>query len=232
MTNETPIVYQPNILIVGYSGSGKSTSYEGLPQDETTAIIETELKALPFKNKFPKIKTIESFEAFNKAFDIFKADPVVKIIVIDSISKHLERCLHYCRCGFKNYDIWTNYGGMGTALMNSMHSRDKIIIAISLDELVEEESNETGVVAKTYRKMAATFMGKELQGKIDKEFTIVCHTVLKKDQATGLMNFRFRVKPDGLTTAKTPRSMFSDAKDGLISNDMALIIKEISKISS
>ncbi len=226
----SPELYAPNILIVGDSGSGKSTSYEGLPQDGRTAVIETELKALPFKHQFPKITYVEDVMGFGRAIEKYKKDPEVKYIVVDSISKHLERCLQYCRGNYKNYDIWTNYGSMGGTLMQQLHSKDKIIIAISLAELVEEESNATGVVAKTYKRMAATLMGNELRGKIDKEFTIVCHTHLDKAKDTGLLNFYFRVKPDGLTTAKTPRAMFADAKNGLVPNDVCAVIKELAKL--
>lgn len=225
-------LYAPNILIVGDSGSGKSTSYEGLPQDESTAIIETELKALPFKHNFKHIEYVEDVPGFSKALEKFKKNPAIKYIVIDSISKHLERCLQYCRSNFKNYDIWTNYGSMGGAMMQSLHCKDKIIIAVSLAELVEEESNATGVVAKTYKRMAATLMGNELRGKIDKEFTIVCHTHLDKDKTSGMLKFSFRVKPDGLTTAKTPKAMFPDAKNGLIDNNVNLLLKELTKLSS
>jgi hypothetical protein len=78
--------------------------------------------------------------------------------------------------------------------------------------------------------MAATFMGKELQGKLDKEFTIVLHTHLQRDKATGLVKFNFRVKPDGLSTAKTPKVMFTESKDGLAPNDILLVLKEILKL--
>jgi len=227
VTNE---IYAPNILIVGDSGSGKSTSYEGLPQDGRTAVIETELKALPFPHKFQKIEYVDDVNKFYKALEKFKKDPEVKFIVIDSISKHLERCLSYCRTAFKNYDIWSNYGSMGSMLMNAMHCKDKVIIAVSLAELVELESNETGTVATVYKRMAATFMGKELQGKLDKEFTIVLHTHLQRDKATGLVTFNFRVKPDGLSTAKTPKVMFTEAKAGLAPNDILLVLKEILKL--
>lgn len=222
--------YAPNILIVGPSGSGKSSSFESLPQDGRTAVIESELKALPFPHKFTKIDYVDDINKFQAAVKKHMLDPEVKFLVIDSISKHLERCLQYCRSSYKNYDIWTNYGVMGSQLMNMLHSKDKVVIAISLDELVEEESNATGVVSKTYKKMAATFMGKELQGKLDKEFTIVAHTHLQPDRATSLCKFNFRIKPDGLTTAKTPRAMFADTKDGLIGNDITLILKELAKL--
>jgi hypothetical protein len=223
-------IYAPNILIVGDSGSGKSTSYEGLPQDGRTGVIETELKALPFPHKFQKIEYVDDVNKFYKALEKFKKDPEIKFIVIDSISKHLERCLAYCRGSFKNYDIWSNYGSMGHMLMNAVHCKDKIIIAISLAELVELESNETGTVATNYKRMAATFMGKELQGKLDKEFTIVCHTHVLRDKTSGMVSFNFRVKPDGLSTAKTPKVMFSDTKTGLAPNDILLVLKEIGKL--
>lgn len=223
--------YAPNILIVGYSGTGKSSSYENLPQDETTAIIETELKALPFKNRFPKVTYVETMDEYNNALKKYKEDAAVKRIVIDSISKHLERCLSYCRLTKKNFDIWTTYGQLGSSLMRDLHHKTKIIIATSLVEAVEEESNETGTMTSVKKMAAATFMGNELRGKLDKEFTIVAHTLLKKNTTTGLMDFLFRVKPDGLTTSKTPKAMFIDKKDGLISNDVNLILKELEKLN-
>lgn len=222
-------MYLPNIMIVGPSGSGKSSSYESLPQDETTAIIESELKALPFKNKFPNVTHVENIQEFDAAIEKQKAAPEVKRIVVDSMSKQLERCLNFCRTTKTNYDIWTFYGRMGSKLMTQFHSKDKIMIGIALDELVEEESNDTGVMSKTYRKMAATFMGKELQGKLDKEFMIVLHTVMKKDVRTGLIEHKFLCKPDGLTTAKTPKSMFAGQQ--FIPNDLSLVLKELEKLS-
>lgn len=222
--------YAPNILIVGYSGTGKSSSYENLPQDETTAIIETELKALPFKHKFPKVTTCETIADFIAADKKYKEDPLVKRIVYDSITKHLERCLGHCRTTKKGYDIWTAYGLMGSELMRILHHKEKIIIATSLNEIFEEEVNDTGTVTATNRMGAATLMGKELRGKIDKEFTIVVHTLNRKNK-DGTLDFLFRVKPDGLTTAKTPKAMFADKKDGLIPNDVALILKELDKLS-
>lgn len=221
--------YKPNILIVGDSGDGKSTSYESLPQDGTTRIIETECKALPFFHKFPKLTHVESVDEFNKAIDVAKADTECKYLVIDSISKHLERCLSYCRTTQKGYDIWNLYGRMGQNLMNQLHSTKQVIIAISLAELVETETNETGAVQKVYKRMAATNMGNELRGKFDKEFTIVLHTKLTRD-TTGKMSFNFLVKPDGLTTAKTPKSMFPGKT--LVQNDVKLVIDEMAKLGA
>ena len=219
--------YKPNILIVGDSGDGKSTSYESLPQDESVYVIETECKALPFLHKFPNLIHVDTMDEFNAAVAKAKADVKCKYIVIDSISKHLERCLSYCRTTQKGYDIWNLYGRLGQKLMNDLHSRTQIIIATSLAELVETETNETGVVQKFYKRMAATNMGTELRGKFDKEFTIVLHTKLTRD-AMGKMTFNFLVKPDGLTTAKTPKSMFPGKT--LVQNDIMLVLNELAKV--
>lgn len=223
--------YLPNILIVGPSGSGKSTAYENLllKHPDETAVIETELKGLPFKVKPKKITYVESWDQFEPAVQKYKADKEVKYIVIDSISKHLERCLQFCRISQKNYDIWTLYGKIGTTMFGLMHSKDKIIICTSLDELVEGETvGPDGIAMKTYKRMAATMMGNELRGKVDKEFTIVVHTDMRLKKANGAIDHRFLIKPDGITTAKTPRAMFGEQM--FIPNDVKLIIDEMNKI--
>jgi len=234
MTHEQPqttLTYAPNVLIVGHTGTGKSTSLEKLPQDETTFLIETELKSLPFKHKFPKVATCETTSAFDEAIAKALNDPIVKIIAIDSITKHLDRCLQYSRHAFKGYDIWTKYGQLGFALLKSLHHKDKIIIATSLPDTIEEEVTDGGSVGVAKKVAAAHLMGNELKGKIDKEFTIVAHTRLVKVAGSPLSGFKFIIKPDGLTTAKTPKQMFPTMKDGLIDNDVMLILNELSKIS-
>ena len=63
---------KPNVIVVGKSGSGKSTSLRNL-NPEKTAVLNTERKQLPFKgaNKFknvpvPDLATYKA--AFKKAY--------------------------------------------------------------------------------------------------------------------------------------------------------------------
>jgi len=126
------------------------------------------------------------------------------------------------------YDIWTHYGRMGYELVKALHSESKYMVALTLDELIEEESNITGGVKKTFKRMAATHMGKELQGKIDPEFTIVAHVQTKPKPSGEGVTHQFLIKPDGLTTARTPMDMFPDKN--FIGNDIMEIIKEIERV--
>ncbi len=221
----------PNILIVGPSGSGKSSSLESLPQDETTCLILTEPKALPFPHHFVNIKEVESYDKFLPTLEAAKNEPAVKRIIIDSLSKQLERSLMYCRTCYKNYDIWSAYGRLGFSLLNAMSHKEKIIIALSIDESVEQEvvdANNNGQLVTLYKRMAAVGMGKELLGKIEKEFMIVCHSLVKQNLKTNKVEYLFQTKGSQNTTAKTPRLMFDKLEgQGYVPNDLKKLLEEV-----
>lgn len=219
--------FLPNILVVADTGSGKSTSLENLPQDASTRILETEGKSLPFAHKFVGLRSCPKIDIFEAELDAALKDDAVEIIVIDSLSKHIHRLLQYCRATLKGYDIWNGYGVKGFQLLTKLHSTSKIIICTSHAEVHEiEDVNETLQSVKVNKKMAATFMGKELEGKIEPEFTIVLHMELKRTPK-GVEHF-FITKPDVVTTSKTPKSMF--VGQPRIPNDLMLVIKELSKV--
>jgi len=219
----TPSLYLPNILIAADTGSGKSSALEKLPQDETTRIIESEGKALPFAHHFD-VRSVNTIDEFDAESDKAHADSKVKIIVYDSISKHLHRILQMCRATMKGYDIWSGYGKYGFKLFKQMHSTSKIIIATSLVEVREfDDVNEQGNPIKTYKKVAATFMGKELESKIEPEFACVLHIDLKR--TPNGIEHQFITKPDGVTTSKTPRSMF--VGKNRVPNDISLVLNEL-----
>jgi len=219
--------YLPNILVVADTGSGKSTALRNLPV-EGTRIIETEGKALPFPNKFD-VRSCLTIDDFNKEVDTAMADKAVKILVYDSLSKHLHRLLSMCRATMKGYDIWSGYGVKGFQLMHKCHSTEKIIIATSHSEIREfDDVNELNMPIKTYKKVAATFMGKEFEGKIEPEFQIVLHMELKRTPK-GIEHY-FITKPDGVTTSKTPMAMFEGKPR--IPNDLALVVAELTKLAA
>lgn len=194
----------------------------------------TEPKALPFANTFKNVIINEDHTKYIAEYQGAVAKPYVKRIVIDSISKHLERCLNHCRTNFKNYDIWTAYGKLGFQLMNNLSDKRVVVIATSIDESVEQEvvditvnnptTNSTGgQLVTVYKKMAATNMGTELRGKIEKEFAIVAHSQVKREG--GKNAFIFQIKPTPTTTAKSPKAMFAGKET--IDNDVNLILREV-----
>lgn len=217
--------YLPNILIAADTGAGKSTALEKLPQNSSTRIIETEGKALPFSHNFD-VRSVNTIDEFDREADSALADPKVEIIVYDSLSKQLHRCLQMCRATMKGYDIWSGYGIKGFRLFKQMHSTSKIIIATSLVEVREfDDVNEQGSPIKIYKKVAATFMGKELESKIEPEFACVLHIDMKR--VSGGIEHLFITKPDGVTTSKTPKAMFQGKTR--IPNDIMLVIDELKK---
>lgn len=229
----TPTIemWAPNVLVVGPSGSGKTSSIESLPQSPLVDLILTENKGLPFAHKFPSVHIVEKMDGFLPKLKECKENTTSKIIVIDSISQHLERCLGNCRATLKGYDIWSQYGRYGFAMLNELSHKSKLIICLSLDESVEQEVVDTinvGQLKTIYKKMAAVGMGKELLGKIEAKFTVVVHTIVKTNLNTRLSEHFFLTKPTENTTAKTPKAMYPKLPDQMyVPNDLGKLVAEM-----
>lgn len=213
--------YKPNIMIVGPSGSGKSSSIVDLSPAETI-IIDTELKGFPFKNKPFDVKSVTSPDEFYKALTEALAAPEKKYIVIDTLTKHIENAMNFCRTCYKGFDIWSNYNMNIRRSVNMCKSKDKTIIVMCQDELTEIMSAEG---TKSSKRCAATLAGKEWDGKLEKEFLIVFFTDVRKnpkfsgveDVANRPMLYQFLTNSDGICTAKSPAGMFDRL---LVSNNL------------
>lgn len=212
-------IYQPNIAVIGPSGSGKSSSIQNL-DPETTGVIDTELKGFPFKTKFPNAVSIENFTKFYEEFDKMLANPKLKVIVIDSMTKHIENALNFCRSAYKNFDIWSNFNMHIRNSVNKCKSRDKVIVTMHIDELTEVVSPEG---TKSNVRRAATLAGKEWDGKLEKEFLMVFYTDVRKNAINvGKMKHSFLTNSDGVCSAKSPQGMFNEL---LIPNDLKMVIE-------
>ena len=76
---------KPNIIIVGPSGSGKSSSMRNL-DPKSTAVINTERKQLPFKNANDFMNVpVKSVSEFHSALDKAMESDKIKTIVIESL---------------------------------------------------------------------------------------------------------------------------------------------------
>lgn len=224
----------PFILIVGRSGSGKTTSLRNLDRN-TTALINTEEKGLPFKGDFKHHFHPVLVEGHDPGADLDVAavlkntnlgiisaikNPEVDLIAVDSFYKWTGFVLTQQRQTQRGYDIYGGHNEIVKKALNRWKLCRKPMVWLTIDDTIamqepEAEIERFGRCAKVY--------GKELAGSIEQEFTIVLFTETVR-QANGTLKYYFRVHGDGICTAKTPMGMF---KEPLIDNDLQAVLERV-----
>lgn len=208
------------VLLMGASGSGKSTSLRNLPAEET-AIINITNKPMPFKNKDGK--TIVTLKDFSKEGEneltyeelykrinatIQKTDK--KIIVIDD-SSYMMAFENFEKATNKGYDKFTTMAKNYYDLIKSAIScsDEKIVYVITHEEIDD--------VNQLYRPKT---IGKMLSNQLVIEglFSIVLRSVYKNG------DYIFQTQNDGTSVCKTPMDMFEQKE---IPNDLFEVDKII-----
>ena len=200
-----------HVLIVGAPGAGKSSSLNKLDV-KTTGFINAECKPLPFRNQFEHIVRTPSWDSFLQAYDLFAKDPEIKLIVVDSISKAFDWLLLKASAEKKGFDIYSMYNLEIGKFFQKMNMTEKEVIITAHYEILNVE----GVTERRTK-----VKGKEWEGVIEKEFTIVLFADKEGKDPLKPAIYRFWLnKP--LTTAKCPPDIFPGKTS--LPNDMAPII--------
>lgn len=193
------------ILLMGGSGTGKSTSLRNLPAKET-AIINVTNKPMPFRNKNGiKIVNCNNYEQMIKAILGTKK----RIIVVDD-SSYMMTFENFDKATNKGYDKFTTMAVNYYDLITTPQKCDgeKIIYFIT-----HEEVNEDMVAKpKTIGKMLSQ------QLVIEGLFTVVLRSMLKNNE------YVFQTHNDGTSVCKSPIDMF---EEDFIPNDLAEVDKII-----
>ena len=208
------------ILIIGESGSGKSTSIRNLNHEETI-IINVLDKPLPFKGFKKKYSPVSTGD---KQANYFSTDDHRKIIeciprvndkkdiknlIIDDFqyimaNQFMKKALE------KGYDKFTEIGQNAWQIIRDLTTcrEDLNCFVISHSDV-----DQTG-------KAKCKTIGKMLDDKICLEgmFTIVFHAITNDNK------YKFLTQNDGIHIAKSPMGMF-DSK--YIDNDLLEINKKI-----
>lgn len=208
------------VLLMGSSGSGKSTSLRNLPAEETT-IINITNKPMPFKNKDgKKIVTLTDFqkegekelsyeELYKRIISAIKSTKK-KIIVIDD-SSYMMAFENFEKATNKGYDKFTNMAKNYYDLIKSAIScgDEKIVYVITHEEIDD--------VNQLYRPKT---IGKMLSNQLVIEglFSIVLRSLYKNGE------YIFQTQNDGTSVCKSPMDMF-DSKE--MPNDLYEIDKII-----
>lgn len=191
------------VLILGSSGSGKSTSLRNFEENEI-GIFNVTGKPLPFRKKLPKVD--------NATYNVILqglSKPKLKTYVIDD-SQYLM--------AFESFDHAkeTGYGKFTNMALNFKNLITYIMVKTPPDVIVyflhHVETDENG-------RLKAKTLGKMLDNQLTVEglFTIVLLC-----QVEGSEHF-FITNSDGTNPAKSPIEMFEQ----IIDNDLKMVDKTI-----
>ena len=191
------------VLILGSSGSGKSTSMRNFDIDEV-GIFNVASKPLPFRKKIPKIDNA----TYEKIYKVLKKPKLKKYVIDDS--QYLM--------AFESFDHAkeTGYGKFTNMALNFRNLIDFIIRGTPNDVVVymlhHTEVTEDG-------KLKAKTLGKMLDNQLTVEglFSIV---LLCEIEGT---EHYFITNSDGTNPAKSPMEMF----DLKIDNDLKMVDETI-----
>ena len=204
-----------NIFIAGASGSGKTSSLRNLDPN-TTIILNTEGKALPFRNakSFRMNASVKNLTEFYALIKRAAENKECTTIIIDSFTSLSEQALAHCKANFKGFDQYKEYNSIIYDIIQNTKHIDKTIVFIGIDEPLQDDN---GTVTRCVR-----VDGKALKGSIEKEFSIVLWSVVKHED--GVTRHLFETNNIGETTAKTPMGMFETR---YIENDLNSVLTEI-----
>lgn len=204
------------VLVIGESGTGKSTSIRNLNPEETF-IINILDKPLPFKGYKKNYKKITQESGGNyfasddiqriKKMLIYIAEkmPEIKNVIIDDF-QYLMANEFMRRAKDRGFDKFTEIAqNAWSAIIQAQLLRDDLTIYF----LSHSEFSADGLYkCKT--------IGKMLDDKITLEgmFTVVLHTTVQDGK------YKFLTQHDGAHIAKSPDGMFDDL---LIDNDLSFV---------
>jgi hypothetical protein len=210
----------PNIIIVGETGSGKSSSLRNL-NDDSVAFIDTEVKGLPFANRARKYFPCTSPSQIKAARDAIAKDNAVRIVITDSWTKIAEMELEACKAMFKGFDIYSNLETRLRDHLKSFKSSRVINIVTALPEIVGATADSGG----EYKEKRAYVPGRALEGKVEAEFLIAMYTqVLPRDGNKDIMDYFLLTNRHGICPAKSPMGLFDKIR---VPNDLREVLKVV-----
>jgi len=219
------------ILIIGESGTGKTTSFRTLDPKETF-ILNVAKKPLPFKGWKTNYTTISKENAQGNYFSSDNADalvrtmkhindnmPHIKVVIVDDF-QYLMANEYMRRANERGFDKFTDIGKHAWEVAHAGKSLRDDITFIMVGH-AEETTDFKGT-----RKLKFKTIGKLVDNVITMEglFTVVLFTDINMN-GDKEVQYRFQTnQTDGGNTCKSPMGMFSET---YIPNDMGSVIETI-----
>ncbi len=224
------------ILLIGTSGTGKSTSTRNLNPEETF-YINVLNKPLPFakwKSKYVEFNSKTNPTGNLKVTDnptmisqivTYVADnrPEIKTLIIDDVNYVMQN--EYIRRSHeKGFDKFTAIGTDFAKMIQTIHTvkRDDLTIVMMMHPEVDvDASGQKQMKGKTIGKLVDQYL------TIEGMFSIVLYTkIQKKDNVS---EYYFETQNNGYNTAKSPMGMFETL---LIPNDLKYVIQKVEEYNN
>jgi hypothetical protein len=210
------------VLLLSQSGKGKTYSFREM-NPETTGFLNLENKPLPFKNQFkyhfrPSGKTgqeAKDLADIEKTLTEFAMNGDINCIVIDSISAYMDILLRHARKTRKGFDTWNFYNEEIDRFINLIKRVPKEVFVTAHYEILGVE----GVQEKR-----AKVKGKEWEGLIEKEFTVVLYGTSKAKE-NGRPEYFFNLYEED-SSSKCPPGIFGEEVIQ-IPNDSKMVLDHI-----
>ncbi len=202
------------ILLLGQSGKGKTYAFRNM-DPETTGFINVEDKPLPFKNKFKYHNRPKTITDVKLALKQYADNKEINHICIDSLSAYMDMLLAECRATKKGFDVWMTYAEELGKFLNFIKGIQKEVFITGHYEILGIEGNQ---------EKRAKVKGKEWEGVIEKEFTIVLYAD-NKFTDKGMPEYFFNAVQEG-TSAKCPPDLLGEGVIK-IANDCNLIFNKV-----
>ena len=202
---------KPNVIIVGPSGSGKSSSMRNL-DPKSTAVINTERKQLPFKNanEFMNVP-VNSVSEFHTALDKAMSSDKIKTIVIESFTSLIEIIFREADIRYKGFDVWSYYNKEIDKILDKSKNSNKYIIFTAIDGVYD---GDNGV-----EERFVAVDGNRWKKRVEKEFVICLFT--DNQIVDEGVKYRLRTTTTGRDSAKSPMGMFDSLH---IDNDLSIVM--------
>lgn len=191
------------IMILGESGTGKSSSIRTL-DPSTTAIINVDNKPLPFRTKFDKSFSTDSAEDICICLDNAVKAKCTDIIIDDSQAIMSNEYMR--RAKDVGYGKFTEIGQHFFTVLDKVRSLPNNVKVYFLHHIEVDQWGNTK--AKTIGKMLDSVV------TVESKFTIVLQTVVENGQ------YYFMTHNNGSNTVKSPFDMFEQDR---IPNDLKLV---------
>ena len=221
------------ILVIGPSGTGKSTSVENLNHKETF-IIKTTDKPMPFRGSNAKYKEVSEDNPKGNMYVLRRDDPVsrygelnacikkinenredIKTIVIDDF-QYLMVDEYMSKSQEKGFD---KFAIMATNMWKTLDRISRCRQDLTIIVISHNDVGEDGI-------STMQSMGKMLRNTVKPEgkFTVILHTYLHDGQYQFLTQYRTIGGKD--LQAKSPKGMFDE---DFIPNDLGYVINKMNE---